>query len=110
MGYLLSLCDTICQAGRVAPELIENNTDKMEIKYQSIEVKDDGLHIGLNYVFDANKDQDIEKIMDDYYTSPLEFLGLSEKKRKSKKAIEIYIEIVVGSKTLSRGHRRYEST
>jgi len=78
MGYLLSLCDTICQAGRVAPEWAGDNSAKMKINYKGIDVSNDILTVELNYV--GRNKEELSKVSQDYYVRPLKFLGLTSTK------------------------------
>ena len=83
MGYLLFLCDTISQAGRLAPELNEGDLDIREMKFQKIEVTPERLHIELNYVFKEQYDDDkiteeLIKAMNNHYDKPFVCLGLEQ--------------------------------
>jgi hypothetical protein len=72
LGYLLSLCDTLCQAGREAPELAieSNNPSKLKIKFSKINIIENSIEIGLHY------EQNGSQNLSEYYTKPFEFLKI----------------------------------
>ena len=77
LGYLLSLCDTLCQAGREAPELSYDsfNPSSLNIKYGNVEISDKNISIDINYHFDENK-KNAQEIHKSFYEEPLKFITL----------------------------------
>ncbi len=80
LGYLLGLCDIISQAGREAPEL-SKFTKKLGITYTSIEKltndnQTGSLNIKIHYKDEKKKEEEKERDVIKYYTSPALFLGL----------------------------------
>jgi hypothetical protein len=94
MGYLLSLCDTVCQAGRTAPELSRDNSGTLEIKYRDIDVSNNiQLKVDLHYTT-IDEAKRLSDVWNKFYKKPLEFLGLEhEKDEVEQEKACIYLKI-----------------
>ncbi|MDR0603748.1 MAG: hypothetical protein LBG80_05530 [Bacteroidales bacterium] len=94
-GYLLSLCDTICQAGREAPELSMDSfrPSDLNIKYKEIKIKDNAVHISLHYIFkdEAQYKDKKGKNMEGYFKKPVKYLKLNESISRDK--FGLFLEI-----------------
>ncbi|MBW1940903.1 MAG: hypothetical protein JRI28_05955, partial [Deltaproteobacteria bacterium] len=96
-GYLLGICDLICQAGREAPEMAGKYASDIGIRIKDIEYLSDGtdinnsLEICLMY---KNTDLELKKIGDDFFEKPVSFLGLNcDTAKNHKKALLIMLEL-----------------
>ena len=75
LGYLLGICDMVCQFGREASEMAEDVPSNLEIKLSNIEYdeKDSILSVTLDY---GNSKQSGSDLIKEYYIKPGNSLGL----------------------------------
>lgn len=88
LGYLLSLCDIICQAGREAPEIAKDLPSDLEIKFCKLyyEERRNKLMVGLKY---HNIDKSLMKILEDFFNVPMNFLKLNAKHGNEHDTLQI---------------------
>lgn len=84
LGYLLAICDLICQAGREAPEIAGKHPSKIGIRIENIypgtdKDMENSLIVNLRY---SENNLDLEDMLLNYYCPPAKYLGLNQGKRK----------------------------
>lgn len=86
LGYLLGLCDMLCQAGREAPELAGGVPSNLKIKYKSLRRDgSSGLRIDLSYIRGEQTMENLKK----FYIEPACFLGLAQADHKNSMVVSI---------------------
>ena len=104
LGYLLCLCDTICQAGREAPEMTElqdkERMSKLNIKYNNIMFNKEEKSLKVSLSYDKIVKEESKKEKDStiykFFEKPFSFLNLSPQKIEKD---AIIIEITDGTNT-----------
>ena len=79
LGYLLSLCDTLCQAGRDAPEMTEDSSEASDLGIKFDEISFDKIQSILNIFISYEEFKDgknVKAMFEKYFTDPLRYLDL----------------------------------
>ena len=82
LGCLLSLCDTLCQAGRDAPEMADEKEDasNLGIKFDEISFNTEKKILNVFISYEKFKGKDKKTMFKNYFEKPIKFLDLKRKK------------------------------
>jgi len=111
LGYLLSLCDIFCQAGR---EYLEYTEDKekasdMQIRFSDMEIEKNKFSITISYKNDDSNGMTKDKLKDiikNYYTKPLKYLNMKDLSSSSTTNATLIVNVV--SKNTVKDHGYYD--
>jgi hypothetical protein len=108
LGYLLSLCDIFCQAGREDPYYTEDRkkASDIQIQFSDMEIDRNKLAITISYKNGMTKDK-LKKTIDDHYTKPLKYLGIMSLE-KSTEIGTIKINLISKTKTEDGDYKKIE--
>ena len=94
-GYLLAICDLICQAGREAPEIAGKHPSKIGIRikniiYHTSGLAENSLQIDLDY---SKKEIPLETLIEDHYEKPATYLGIITDNSEKRNVLLLRISI-----------------
>lgn len=100
LGYLLGVCDMMCQAGREAPEIANDTASSIKIKYKEINLIKDNSSIEVRLLY-GNSNSDSKDVLTDFYDKPAKFLNLDPQSGVDNGCLSITIEVGKSNKSES---------